>query len=236
MTSLQRGARVRRWRRRWCLRPRRRAPRWPRRPGSRVWRRGVMRGKTVGAATLTSLRQDGSRPEWPIPKRIIYYTDCFGREWATTTLAATAVQRTATAFDHAILHGHSQLCIGIREGYALLSAMPDVSPGLGEGRRPRSGAGGHVGGQDVVRMAVEVLARPVVAHRGPRIRMPGSDLDISQVHARIEHGRDVGVAEHVRVRPGDPHASNFGQVPQAAGGGMAVHPRAAAVEQDRPAG
>src|ERR1039457_1292987 len=90
MMSLQRGGRGRRWRRPWCLRPRRRGPRWPRRPGSRVWRRGVTRGKTVGAATLTSLRQDGSRPEWPVPKRIIYYTDCFDREWATTTLAATA--------------------------------------------------------------------------------------------------------------------------------------------------
>src|ERR1700733_10355389 len=31
-------------------------------------------------------------------------------------------------------------------------------PGLGQGRRSRSGAGGHVGGQDVVRVAVEVLA------------------------------------------------------------------------------
>ncbi len=35
-------------------------------------------------------------------------------------------------------------------------------------------------------MAVEVLASPVVAHRGPRIGMPGGDLDISQVHARVE--------------------------------------------------
>jgi hypothetical protein len=44
------------------------------------------------------------------------------------------------------------------------------------------------------------------------------------------------VAEHVRVRPGDPHASGLSQVPQAAGGGVAVHPGAAAVEQDRAAG
>ena len=39
-------------------------------------------------------------------------------------------------------------------------------------------------------------------------------------------------AEHVRVRPGDPHASRFSQAPQAAGGGVAVHPGTAAVEQD----
>ena len=43
--------------------------------------------------------------------------------------------------------------------------------------------------------------------------MPGGDLDVPQVHARVEHGRDEGVAEHVRVRPDDPHASNSGQVP-----------------------
>jgi hypothetical protein len=36
--------------------------------------------------------------------------------------------------------------------------------------------------------------------------------------------------------PGYPYASSFGQAPQAAGGGVAIHPGAAAVEQDRPAG
>jgi len=44
------------------------------------------------------------------------------------------------------------------------------------------------------------------------------------------------MAEHVRVRPGDPHTSTLSQVPQTPGGGVAVHPGAAAVEQDRPAG
>jgi hypothetical protein len=34
---------------------------------------------------------------------------------------------------------------------------------------------------------------------------------------------------------GDSHASNLGQVPQPAGGGVAVHPGATSVEQDRPA-
>jgi len=36
--------------------------------------------------------------------------------------------------------------------------------------------------------------------------------------------------------PGDPHARVLGEVAQAAGGGVPVHPGAAAVEQDRPAG
>jgi hypothetical protein len=44
------------------------------------------------------------------------------------------------------------------------------------------------------------------------------------------------MAEHVRVRPGDPYPSGIGQAPQTAGGGVAVHPGAAAVEQDRAAG
>jgi hypothetical protein len=44
------------------------------------------------------------------------------------------------------------------------------------------------------------------------------------------------MAKHVRMRPGDPHASIVSQVPEAAGGHVAVHPGAAAVEQDRPAG
>jgi hypothetical protein len=34
----------------------------------------------------------------------------------------------------------------------------------------------------------------------------GGDLDISQVHARVQHGRHDCMAEHVGVRPGDPHA------------------------------
>jgi hypothetical protein len=44
------------------------------------------------------------------------------------------------------------------------------------------------------------------------------------------------MAEHMRVRPGDPHSRGFGQAPQAAGGGVAVHPGTPGVEQDRPAG
>jgi hypothetical protein len=44
----------------------------------------------------------------------------------------------------------------------------------------RSGAGGHVGGEDVVGVAVEVLAGPVVPHRGARIGVAGSDLDTSR--------------------------------------------------------
>src|SRR5215469_16311882 len=96
-----------------------------------------------------------------------------------------------------------------------------------------SGARGHVGGEDVVRVAVEVLAGPYW-HRGARVGVPGGDLDVPQVHARIQHGRDVCMTEHVRVRPGDLHTRGIGEVAQAPGGGMTVHPGTAAVEQYRP--
>jgi hypothetical protein len=75
---------------------------------------------------------------------------------------------------------------------------------------------------------------PVVTHRGSWVGVAGGDLDVPQVHAGIEHGRDKCMAEHVRVCLGGSHSGGLGEPPQAAGGGVAVHPGAAAVEQDRP--
>jgi hypothetical protein len=72
--------------------------------------------------------------------------------------------------------------------------------------RIESGAGGHIGGQDVVRVTVQVLAGSVIPHRGARVGMTSRDLDVAQVDARVEHGRDEGMTEHMRVRPGDPDA------------------------------
>ncbi len=40
------------------------------------------------------------------------------------------------------------------------------------------------------------------------------------------------MAEHMRVWPGDADPSGFGEPPQAASGGVTVHPGAAAVDQD----
>ena len=34
-------------------------------------------------------------------------------------------------------------------------------------------------------MAVQVLTDPVVTHRGAWVRVTGSDLDIAQIHARV---------------------------------------------------
>src|ERR1039457_4698439 len=58
------------------------------------------------------------------------------------------------------------------------------------GDRGRAGAGGHEGGEDVVRVAVQVLAGPVVAHRGPGVGVAGGDLDIAQVNASVQTGRE----------------------------------------------
>jgi hypothetical protein len=48
--------------------------------------------------------------------------------------------------------------------------------------------------------------------------------------------RDEGVPEHVRVRSCHLYPGGFGELAQASRGGVAVHPGAAAVEQDRPVG
>jgi hypothetical protein len=61
----------------------------------------------------------------------------------------------------------------------------------------RSGAGRHVGSQDVVRVAVEVLAGAVITHGRARIGMAGGDLDVPQVDPGIQHGCDERMSEHV---------------------------------------
>jgi len=60
-------------------------------------------------------------------------------------------------------------------------------------------AGGRVGGEDVVRVAVQVLAGPVVSHGGARVRVTGGNLDVAEINAGIEHRGDERVAQHVRV-------------------------------------
>jgi hypothetical protein len=41
----------------------------------------------------------------------------------------------------------------------------------------------------------------------------GSDLDVAQVNAGVEHGRDEGMPEHVRVSPGQLDARSPGELP-----------------------
>src|SRR5581483_4625766 len=112
----------------------------------------------------------------------------------------------------------------------LTSAIQCASRRLAAGDAAGSGAGGHEGGEDVVRVTVEVLASTVVAHRGAGIGVTGGDLDIAQVDARVEHGGNECVAQHVRVCPASLDAGGCCELSQAAGGGVPVHPGAAAVE------
>jgi hypothetical protein len=39
-------------------------------------------------------------------------------------------------------------------------------------------------------VAVELLAGPVVTHGGAWVWRPEGDLDVPEIHARIEHARD----------------------------------------------
>jgi hypothetical protein len=60
------------------------------------------------------------------------------------------------------------------------------------------------------------FAGPVVTHCGAWVGVTGGDLDVPQVYASVEHGRDEGVPEHVRVRPGNPDSRSFGEPAQPA--------------------
>jgi hypothetical protein len=70
-------------------------------------------------------------------------------------------------------------------------------------------------------VAVQVLASPVVPHRGARVGVTGGDLDVAQVGASVKHGRD-GVAQHVRVCPDDLDVGRLRKAVQAAGGRVPV--------------
>jgi hypothetical protein len=94
----------------------------------------------------------------------------------------------------------------------------------------------YIGSQDVVRVSVEVLAGSVIAHRGARIGMAGSDLDVPQVDPSVQHGCDEGISEHVWVGAGGLHSGGFRESPQAPCCCVPVHTYATAVEQDEAAG
>jgi hypothetical protein len=57
-------------------------------------------------------------------------------------------------------------------------------------RRGGSSSGGHVGGEDVIGVAVEVLPSSVVSHGGAGVGVAGGDLDVAQIDAGVEHGSD----------------------------------------------
>jgi hypothetical protein len=63
--------------------------------------------------------------------------------------------------------------------------------------------------------------------------MAGGDLYVSQADAGVEHGGHERVPQHARVHPRHADARRVGQLPESAGGGVSVHPRAVDVAQDR---
>ena len=67
------------------------------------------------------------------------------------------------------------------------------------------------------------------------ISMPGGDLDVAQVHSGVETGHER-VPQTMRVGADDSHAVGLGEVSEAAGGCVPVHPSATGVEQYRPCG
>jgi hypothetical protein len=72
-----------------------------------------------------------------------------------------------------------------------------------------------------------------VPHGGAGVGVPCGDLDVAQVDAGVEHRGDEGVPEHVWVHPWQVRAGALRKAAQPAGGRVAVHPGAAAVQQDR---
>src|SRR5665811_1758536 len=97
-----------------------------------------------------------------------------------------------------------------------------------------SGSGGHVGGQDVVGVSVEGGAGTVVSHGGAWVGVAGGDLDVAQVDAGVEHGGDVGVAEHVWVHAWQSDPGVVGQAAKSSGGGVAVQAPAHGVAEQWP--
>ncbi len=82
-------------------------------------------------------------------------------------------------------------------------------------------------------MAVKVGACAVVTHRRSGIRVPSGDLDVSEVDAGVEHRGDERVSEHVRVHAVDGHACRERELAWSAGGRVAIHAPAFAVQQER---
>jgi hypothetical protein len=73
-----------------------------------------------------------------------------------------------------------------------------------------------------MRVPLQVLAGPVIPHRGARVGVTGGDLHVAQVSASVEHGRDIGLGAACADMPGDLDAGGFGEVAQVASGSTAT--------------
>ena len=104
-------------------------------------------------------------------------------------------------------------CAWALRGHAREHASPRAREFcLSAGADYRLRARGHVGGEDVVGVAVQVLAGPVVPHGGARVGVPCSNLDVAQVDTGVEHGGDEGVPQHVGMHAAGLDVTGSGQV------------------------
>jgi len=62
---------------------------------------------------------------------------------------------------------------------------------------------GHVGGQDVVRVAVEVVTGPVVPHRGAGIGVTGGDLHVAQAAGYPWPGLFIAISRYSHPLPAE---------------------------------
>jgi len=83
-------------------------------------------------------------------------------------------------------------------------------------------------------MAVEVGSRAVISHRGSRICVACSDLDVAKINSSVKHRGHEGVPQHVRVHPVQAHARDLGKGLQSPGGAVPVHPASGAASEYRP--
>jgi hypothetical protein len=60
----------------------------------------------------------------------------------------------------------------------------------------------------------------------------GGDLDVAEIYSSVEHGGDIGMAEHVGMHPRTGDAGRVCQVAEAASGAVPVHPVPTPVEQE----
>jgi hypothetical protein len=60
---------------------------------------------------------------------------------------------------------------------------------------------------------VKVLTGPVVPHPGLGVGVPGGDLHVAETDIRIQHGRDEGTTQHVRMHPRHHEPGHRAQLP-----------------------
>jgi hypothetical protein len=93
-------------------------------------------------------------------------------------------------------------------------------------------------GRRLVRIVRRDSGSVVTWRRAQMVLLSTQGMDVAGI-AKVaftseDRVRDERVPQHVRMRPGNPHTGLIGQAPEPARGGVAVHPGAAAVEQNGP--